>query len=128
MLSATELAAPAFVEAALRGSVGFELRAGDRQVAVQEVDREDPNLWLALAEVESEEGEPEIFPVDAPRVVGIVDRGPAETRDTIKRRPAVSTGSPPARTRACSPWPRAFRGRGGCSYRERSASSTAGSR
>jgi Trk K+ transport system NAD-binding subunit len=77
VLSATELAAPAFVEAALRGSVGFELRAGDRQVAVQEVDREDPNLWLALAEAESEEGEPGIFPVDAARVVGIVDRGPA---------------------------------------------------
>ena len=83
VLSATELAAPAFVEAALRGSVGFELRAGDRQVAVQEVGREDPNLWLALAEAESEEGEPRIFPVDAPRVVGIVDRGPAtETGDS----------------------------------------------
>jgi hypothetical protein len=78
VLSATELAVPAFVEAALRGSVGFDLRAGDRQVAVQEVDREHPDLWLALAEAESEEGEPEIFPVDAPRVVGIVDRGPAE--------------------------------------------------
>jgi voltage-gated potassium channel Kch len=77
VLSATELAAPAFVEAALRGSVGFELRAGDRQAAVQEVDRGDPNLWLALAEAESEEGEPGIFPVDAARVVGIVDRGPA---------------------------------------------------
>src|ERR671920_2511990 len=77
VLSSTELAAPAFVEAALRGSVGFELRAGDRQVAVQEVDRGDPNLWLALAEAESEEGEPGIFPVDAARVVGIVDRGPA---------------------------------------------------
>ncbi len=79
VLSATELAAPAFVEAALRGSVGFELRAGDRQVAVQEVDRQDPNLWLALAEVESEKGEPEIFPTTAQRVVGIVDRGPADT-------------------------------------------------
>ena len=77
VLSATELAAPAFVEAALRGSVGFDLRAGDRQVAVQEVDIGHPDLWLALAEAESEEGEPAIFPVDAPRVVGIVDRGPA---------------------------------------------------
>jgi Trk K+ transport system NAD-binding subunit len=80
VLSATELAAPAFVEAALRGSVGFELRAGDRQVAVQEVDHGDPNLWLALAEAESEEGAPRIFPTDAARVVGIVDRGPAEGR------------------------------------------------
>ena len=78
VLSSTELAAPAFVEAALRGSVGFELRAGDRHVAVQEVDREHPDLWLALAEAESAEGEPTIFPVDAPRVVGIVDRGPAK--------------------------------------------------
>ena len=81
VLSSTELAAPAFVEAALRGSVGFELRAGDRHVAVQEVDREHPDLWLALAEAESAEGEPAIFPVDAPRVVGIVDRGPAETSE-----------------------------------------------
>src|SRR5215218_1949603 len=69
VLSSTELAAPAFVEAALRGSVGFELRAGDRQVAVQEVDSGHPDLWLALAEAESAEGEPAIFPVDAPRVV-----------------------------------------------------------
>jgi voltage-gated potassium channel Kch len=77
VLSATELAVPAFVEAALRGSVGFELSAGDRQVAVQEVDLTHPDLWLALAEAESAEGKPAIFPVDAPRVVGIVDRGPA---------------------------------------------------
>ena len=82
VLSSTELAAPAFVEAALRGSVGFELRAGDRHVAVQEVDREHPDLWLALAEAESAEGEPAIFPVDAPRVVGIVDRGPAEKSES----------------------------------------------
>jgi Trk K+ transport system NAD-binding subunit len=88
VLSATELAAPAFVEAALRGSVGFELRAGDRQVAVQEVDGGDPNLWLALAEAESEEGEPRIFPVEAARVVGIVDRGPAEATGQDQ----VSTG------------------------------------
>ena len=78
VLSATELAVPAFVEAALRGSVGFELRAGDRQIAVQEVDLDHPDLWLALAEGESAEGEPAIFPSDVPRVVGIVDRGPAE--------------------------------------------------
>jgi voltage-gated potassium channel Kch len=88
VLSATELAAPAFVEAALRGSVGIELRAGDRQVAVQEVDGGDPNLWLALAEAESEEGEPRIFPVEAARVVGIVDRGPAE----VKGQDPVSSG------------------------------------
>ena len=87
VLSSTELAAPAFVEAALRGSVGFELRAGDRQVAVQEVDRGHPDLWLALAEAESAEGEPAIFPVDAPRVVGIVDRGPAE-KDEPSSEPA----------------------------------------
>jgi Trk K+ transport system NAD-binding subunit len=89
VLSATELAAPAFVEAALRGSVGVELRAGDRQVAVQEVDGGDPNLWLALAEAESEEGEPRIFPARAARVVGIVDRGPAEARGHDR----VATGS-----------------------------------
>ncbi len=130
VLSATELAAPAFVEAALRGSVGFELRAGDRQVAVQEVDREDPHLWLALAEAESEKGEPEIFPVDAPRVVGIVDRGPARRPSSRVRRslPVASTGSQPPRTRGYSPWPRACRGRGGYLSRERSASWIAGSR
>ena len=87
VLSSTELAAPAFVEAALCGSVGFELRAGDRQVAVQEVDSGHPDLWLALAEAESAEGEPAIFPVDAPRVVGIVDRGPAE-KDEPSSEPA----------------------------------------
>lgn len=63
VLSATELAAPAFVEAALRGSVGFELRAGNRQVAVQEVDRGDPHLWLALAEAESERANPRSSPL-----------------------------------------------------------------
>ena len=97
VLSATELAAPAFVEAALRGSVGFELRAGDRQVAVQEVDGGDPNLWLALAEAESEEGEPRIFPVDAARVVGIVDRGPAEATGqdpSVNGRPRHSRRQP----------------------------------
>ena len=49
---------------------------------MQEVDSGDPHLWLALAEAESEAGEPEIFPVDAPRVVGIVDRGPAESGES----------------------------------------------
>ena len=53
----------------------------DRHVAVQEVDREHPDLWLALAEAESAEGEPAIFPVDDPRVVGNVERGPAETSE-----------------------------------------------
>lgn len=81
VLSSTELAAPAFVVAALRGG-GFAFRVGDRQVAVQEVAGIDPRLRLALAEAESEEGEPSLFPVDAPWVVGIVDRGrAAETRE-----------------------------------------------
>jgi voltage-gated potassium channel Kch len=99
VLSATELAAPAFVEAALRGSVGFELRAGDRQIAVQEVDLEHPDLWLALAEAESAEGEPAIFPVDAPgwSVSWIAVRQRRVNR--IPSRPAASTRSPPHRTR-----------------------------
>lgn len=81
VLSSTELAAPAFVAAALRGGAGFAFRVGDRRVAVREVAGIDPRLRLALAEAESEEGEPSLFPVDAPWVVGIVDRGRvAETR------------------------------------------------
>ncbi|MDQ3659075.1 MAG: NAD-binding protein, partial [Actinomycetota bacterium] len=75
VLSRTELAAPAFVEAALRGSADFVLRVGDRQVAVQEVEGDDPRLRLALTE--AGDGEPGLFPVDAPRVVGIVDHGRA---------------------------------------------------
>ncbi|MEJ7631543.1 MAG: NAD-binding protein, partial [Rubrobacteraceae bacterium] len=75
VLSRTELAAPAFVEAALRGSADFVLRVGDRQVAVQEVESSDPRLRLAL--MEAGDGEPGLFPVDAPRVVGIVDHGRA---------------------------------------------------
>ena len=83
VLSSTELAVPAFVEAALRGSAGFTFRVGDRQVAVQEVEGGDRRLRLALAEAESMEGEPGLFPVDAPRVVGIVDRGrAAEARES----------------------------------------------
>lgn len=82
VLSSTELAAPAFVVAALRGGAGFAFRVGDRQVAVQEVAGIDPRLRLALAEAESEEGEPSLFPIDAPWVIGIVDRGrAAETRE-----------------------------------------------
>ena len=75
VLSSTELAV--FVEAALRGSADFVLRVGDRQVAVQEVDSSNRGLRLALAEAESIEDEPGFFPVDAPRVVGLVDRGRA---------------------------------------------------
>lgn len=74
VLSATELACPAFVEAALRGSADFTLRVGERELTVQEVDGADPRLRLALAEV-AENRHPELFPVGAPRVVGIVDRG-----------------------------------------------------
>ena len=81
VLSSSELAVPAFVEAALRGRAGFTFRVGDREVALQEVDSSNPQLRLALAEAESMEGEPGLFPVDSPRVICIVDRGrAAETR------------------------------------------------
>jgi len=53
VLSASELAAPAFVEAALRGSAGLVLHVGDHQATVQEVDVGDPRLRLALAESEA---------------------------------------------------------------------------
>jgi len=75
VLSASELAAPAFVEAALRGSADLALRLGDHQATVQEVDLGDPRLRLALAEAEPGDREPELFPEDAARVVGIVDQG-----------------------------------------------------
>jgi Trk K+ transport system NAD-binding subunit len=78
VMSASELAAPAFVEAALRGSADFELRVADRQVTVQEVDLSDPRLRLALADVEAARGEVELFPERASRVVGIVDQGPVD--------------------------------------------------
>ena len=75
VLSAEEIAAPAFVEAALRGSADFRLRVGDRKMAVQEVDRDDPYCWLALAEARSGGAESRLFPVNARRVVGLVDKG-----------------------------------------------------
>jgi voltage-gated potassium channel Kch len=83
VLSPTELAVPAFIEATLRGSAAFKFRVGDRRVAVQEVESDDRRLRLALAEAESTEGEPGLFSVEAPRVLGIVDRGrTVETRQT----------------------------------------------
>jgi Trk K+ transport system NAD-binding subunit len=71
VLSASELAAPAFVEAALRGSADFVLDVAGRRVAVQEVDGDDPRLRMALAGVERDG---RLFPVDAARVIGIVDQ------------------------------------------------------
>lgn len=73
VLSATELAAPAFVEAALRGSAGPVVRVRDRTFMVQEVDGSDPRLRLALADAEAEHQNPRLFPKDARRVVGIVE-------------------------------------------------------
>jgi Trk K+ transport system NAD-binding subunit len=75
VLSAEEIAAPAFVESALRDSADFRLRVGDRKMAVQEVDRDDPYCWLALAEANTGNAEPRLFPVCARRVVGLVDKG-----------------------------------------------------
>lgn len=80
VLSASELAAPAFVEAALRGSAEFALRVADRQVTVQEVPLSDPRLRLALADADHAGGEGELFPEHAARVVGIVDQGPVGER------------------------------------------------
>jgi Trk K+ transport system NAD-binding subunit len=75
VLSAVDLAAPAFVEAALRGSAGPVVRVGDHVLAVREVDGGDPTLRLALAEAGT--AEPRLFPQDAPRVVGLVEDDPA---------------------------------------------------
>ena len=84
VLSAEEIAAPGFVEAALRGGADFRLRVGHRQIAVQEVDGSDRRLWLALADAGADDGELEPFPIDAARVIGLVDLGPAQAaeRDT----------------------------------------------
>ena len=66
VLSAEEIAAPTFVEAALRGSADFRLRVGDRQMAVEEVDRDDPFCWLALADIPTGTPRPGSFqPMDA---------------------------------------------------------------
>ena len=75
VLSAEEIAAPTFVEAALRGSADFRLRVGDRQMAVEEVDREDPFCWLALADVVTGNAEPRLFPAYGRQVWGLVDKG-----------------------------------------------------
>jgi Trk K+ transport system NAD-binding subunit len=75
VLSAEEIAAPTFVEAALRGSADFRLRVGDRRMAVEEVDREDPYCWLALADVVTGSAEPRLFPTYGRRVWGLVDKG-----------------------------------------------------
>jgi voltage-gated potassium channel Kch len=128
VLSATELAVPAFVEAALRGSVGFELRAGDRQVAVQEVDLGHPDLWLALAEAESAEGNPRSSP-PTPRGWSASWIAVRQRRaNRVPGRPVVSTRSLPHRMRDSSPLLRACRGRVGYLSRVRLASWTAVSR
>lgn len=75
VMSAEEIAAPTFVEAALRGSADFRLRVGDRQMAVEEVDREDPYCWLALADVVTGHAEHRLFPAHGRRVWGLVDKG-----------------------------------------------------
>ena len=75
VLSAEEIAAPTFVEAALRGSADFRLRVGDRRMAVEEVDRDDPYCWLALADVATGGAEPRLFPKGGRRVWGLVDKG-----------------------------------------------------
>jgi Trk K+ transport system NAD-binding subunit len=75
VLSAEEIAAPTFVEAALRGSADFWLRVGDRRMAVEDVDRDNPYCWLALADVVTGGAEPRLFPVDGNRVWGLVDKG-----------------------------------------------------
>ena len=75
VLSAEEIAAPTFVEAALRGSADFRLRVGDRQMAVEAVDREDPFCWLALADVVTGNAEPRLFPAQGRQVWGLVDKG-----------------------------------------------------
>lgn len=67
VLSATELAAPAFVEAALRGSADFTLRIGDSRLTVQEVEAHDPRLRLMLAVTDGDASAPA-------RVVGIIDQ------------------------------------------------------
>jgi Trk K+ transport system NAD-binding subunit len=81
VLSAEEIAAPGFVEAALRGGADFRLRVGHRQIAVQEVDGSDRRLWLALADAGADDGELEPFPLDAARVIGLVDLGPAQAAE-----------------------------------------------
>jgi Trk K+ transport system NAD-binding subunit len=82
VLSAEEIAAPTFVEAALRGTADFRLRVGDRRMAVQEVDRDDPYCWLALADARAERAEPRLFPTDGRQVVGLVDTGGVVAAET----------------------------------------------
>ena len=89
VLSAEEIAAPTFVEAALRGSADFRLRVGDRQMAVEEVDREDPYCWLALADVATGNAEPKLFPAYGRRVWGLVDKGGVVADEQMEPRGAL---------------------------------------
>lgn len=72
VLSATELAAPAFLQAALSGNAGQRLALGGRELEVAEVDAADPALVLVLAPADTPT---DVFPrtvAPGERVLGLV--------------------------------------------------------
>jgi Trk K+ transport system NAD-binding subunit len=72
VLSETEVAAPAFVQAALSGNVGQRVTVGEHVLEVAQVDPDDPSLVVALCPAD----EPEtVFPGGHARgdMVGLID-------------------------------------------------------
>lgn len=73
VLSATEVAAPALIQAALSGNTGQRLTLARHVLEVAEVDRDDPRLVVALC---NPDAPTDVFPARADlqeRVIGLVD-------------------------------------------------------
>jgi Trk K+ transport system NAD-binding subunit len=108
-LSDTEVAAPAFLQAALSGNEGQTVALGGRVLEVAEVDRDDPSLVVALADP----GTPtDVFPPPAAldgRVLGLVDRQGvvSGTRGALP----VSVATRRRARRQHAPWRSRMRGR-----------------
>jgi TrkA-N domain len=113
VLSSTELAAPAFVEAALRGSVGFELRAGTGTSPCKRLTASIPTSGWRSRRPNPRRVNPRSFP-STPRGWSASWIAVRQRRvNQVPSRRAVSMRSPPHRTRDSSPWLRACRGRVG---------------
>src|SRR3954451_14662682 len=73
VLSDTDVAAPAFLRAALSGNEGQSVAVGGHVLEVAEVDRDDPSLVLALADADTPT---DVLPRSGdlgPRVLGLID-------------------------------------------------------
>jgi len=74
VLSETQVAAPAFLQAALSGNAGQRVTVAGRVLEVAEVDRDDPSLVVALCNADTPT---DVLPTRAtlaPTVLGVIDR------------------------------------------------------